>query len=409
MAGGVSRILFVDDDPDVLAVLREVVALLNPQWETEFVASAAEALAVLERRPSDVLVTDMRMPGMDGAELLAEVRRRHPSVVRVVLSGQTEDITRFRSVDSAHQYVTKPIDPEALWQTLARACALPDLLADVRLKQVVARMGSLPSVPAVYLKLQEACRLPDVSSRTLAEIIAQDAAMTTKILQMVNSGFFGLRRRVTSPFHAVQLLGQDTVKALTLSASVFFGCDPLRLKLCSMESQWSHSLLVSTMASRIAELEGGDHQSGEDARVGGLLHDLGTLVFAASMPGAYSQVVAAAKERGVLLWEAEMETFGVSHGAVGAYLLGLWGLPEALVEAVAFHHAPRRCLGEGLGLLTLVHAADALAHELHPEHVIGGATCVDPEYLAKLGLGHRLPAWREACRATAESTAAAAE
>jgi HD-like signal output (HDOD) protein len=395
-----SRILFVDDDPDVLALLRDMVPDLSEDWVVGFAGGGEEALAVLQSAPFDVVVTDMVMPEMDGAALLEEVRRLYPGIVRVVLSAHAEDRQKLRSVDSAHQYLAKPFDPETLRGTIERACALRRLMGDARLKQVVSRMGSLPSLPSLYLRLQEACRNPDVSTRTVAEIVSKDAAMTAKILQMVNSAFFGLRRRVSSPMHAVQMLGTETVRALALSAHVFFGCDPLRLKLCSMDYQWSHSLAVSTLASEIAQLEGADEQMLDDVRVAGLLHDAGALVFASSLPGAYSEAVNQAKAQKQPLCEAEVERFGVSHAAVGAYLLGLWALPDSIVEAVAFHHAPRECLGRLFSPLTAVHVADALAHELHPSHVVGAPSQVDVAYLEELELAGRLELWRDACEAT---------
>jgi HD-like signal output (HDOD) protein len=402
-----SRILFVDDDPDVLGVLRDLVAALDEGWEASFATSGQEALGLLDGAHYDVVVTDMVMPSMDGAQLLDEVRHRRPSVVRIVLSGQAEDRTRPRSVDSAHQYLRKPFDLAVFRDTLRRARALRDLMAEPRLKQVVARMGALPSLPSLYLQLREACRDPDVSLRTVAEIIGQDAAMTAKVLQMVNSAFFGLRRRVSSPLHAIQLLGLDTVRALVLSAHVFFGCDPLRLQLCSMEHQWSHSLLVSTLAAAVARLEDGTDEVVDDARVAGLLHAAGALVLAASLPGAYSEAVHRAKLDRMPLVDAEAQAFGVSHAAIGGYLLALWALPEPVVEAVAFHHAPRECLARGFSALTAVHVAEALAHELHPEHVVGAASELDLDYLEELGLAGRLPAWCEAGRGAAAETAAA--
>jgi HD-like signal output (HDOD) protein len=402
-------ILFVDDDPEILKLLQDSRPLLSPDWQTVFAKSGREALEILDRGRFDVVVSDMVMPEIDGSELLAEVRRRHPSVIRIVLSGYVERAEGLRSVDSAHQYLTKPFSPTALKQTLARATALRDLMADERLKQVVSRLGSLPSLPSLYLKLQDACRDPSVSLRTVADIMAQDAAMTAKILQMVNSAFFGMRRRVSSPMHAVQLLGLDTVNALTLSAHVFFGCDPLRLALCSMGSLWSHSLAVSAFAAEVAMAEGGDGQLVEDARVAGLLHDAGALVFADSLPGAYSEVVGRACADGRPLCEVETEGLGVSHAAVGAYLLGLWGIPENIVEGIAFHHAPRQVLDQRASVLTAVHAADAFAHEVHPQHVVGAPSELDRAYLGELGLTDRVPAWREACWVTVERAAVAGQ
>jgi HD-like signal output (HDOD) protein/ActR/RegA family two-component response regulator len=401
-----SRVLFVDDDPDVLDTLRATIETAEPEWEGAFAGSGEEALGLMASLPVDVIVSDMVMPAMDGAQLLQEVMRRHPGVVRIILSGYAEEPQALRSAGLAHQYLMKPLDYQLLSATIARAGALRALLADPRLQQVVARMGTLPSLPALYVKLQEACRASDVSLGAVANIVEQDAAMTAKMLQLVNSAFFGLRRRVASPLHAVQLLGIDMVKTLALSAHVFFGVDPLRLRACALGDQWSHGLLVGTLASRIAAFENADPETVEHARVAGLLHDTGCLVLASSTPGAYSQVIALARSQGLPLAEAETQRLGVSHAAVGAYLLGLWGLPEAIVRAVAFHHTPGRCPGGGFDALAAVHVGDALAHELYASHVIGAPSALDAPYLDEAGLLGQLPAWREACRAAVTDAAA---
>ena len=170
------RVVFVDDEPYVLQALSRLLRPMHAEWQMEFAPSAPAALEILAQGPFDAVVTDMRMPGMDGAELLDEVKRRHPHVVRIVLSGQADQASVLRSLGSTHQYLSKPCDPETLKQTLVRACAVRMLLADDALKQVVSQLGSLPSLPTTYVALLDECRAPDASVIKVADAISQDMA-----------------------------------------------------------------------------------------------------------------------------------------------------------------------------------------------------------------------------------------
>ena len=239
------------------------------------------------------------------------------------------------------------------------------LLADDALKQVVSQLGSLPSLPTTYVALLDECRAPDASVIKVADAISQDMAMTAKVLQMANSAFFGRRRRVSDPLQAVQLLGLNTVKALVLSAYAF-GEYEKRGKTppgFSLERLQAHSVMTGAFARVIAAAERAPEQMLDDASVAALLHDIGRLILAATLPAKYGRAVALAAERAIPIQDAEMEIFGATHAEVGAYLLGLWALPDAVVEAVAYYYAPRRCVTQQWSALTLIHVANALAVE----------------------------------------------
>ena len=396
--GARPRILFVDDEADVLAGLRRVLRPLRHQWDMHFAGSAREALDLLAASPFEVLVTDLRMPGMDGGELLAEVVRRHPDVVRIVLSGYADKHAALRSLGPMHQYLSKPCDAEALTRALSRACRVRELLGNPELKRLVAGLGSIPSVPVLYARLLEECRSARGSVTRVAEIVAQDPGMTAKIMQLANSAFFGLRQRVTSPVHAVQLLGMDTVQALALLAHVFSRFDGTGIDAAAQARLWRHSMAVASFARLIATMESTDHDLADDAAVAGLLHDAGRLVLAASLGARYAAAPILASERAIPLVDAEAQLFGAAHPAVGGYLLALWALPDAIVEAVICHHAPEGGAEPTFSALTAVRAADAIAHELEPGEAPEGA-CPDA---AAIGADRRFPAWREACRARAQ-------
>jgi putative nucleotidyltransferase with HDIG domain len=389
------RILFVDDEPNVLEGLRRMLRPMRRQWEMEFVTSGRQALEMLAHSVFDVVVTDMRMPEMDGMALLQEVRSRHPRIVRIVLSGQCDRESVFRSVNLAHQYLAKPCDAEQFQSTVCRACALQGLLADEALRALLSRVKSVPSLPALYSEIAEELKAAEPSLKKVGQIIAQDAGMTAKILQLVNSAFFGVRCAVSNPGQAVTLLGGETIKALVLSSQIFSQFERIAAKHLCLSRLWLHSQATSGLARLIARAERCTPKAAEDATTAGLLHDVGKLILAGYLPDTYWKALEIAKQERLSLCDAERQAFGSTHAEVGAYLLGLWGLPDSIVEAVAWHHRPNECPAEGFGPLTAVHAANALMHESPgspPDQPVSG---LDAGYLDRLRLGGRLPAWRE--------------
>lgn len=392
------KILFVDDEPNVLEGLQRMLRPLRHEWEMTFVSSGYEAIQILDRERFHVIVSDMRMPGMNGAQLLSEVMKTQPQVVRIILSGQSDQEAVLRSVGPAHQFLSKPCDADLLKTTIARACTLRDLLANGPLQKLISRMETLPSLPALYAQVLEAVQAPDASVRAVGEIIACDVGMTAKILQLVNSAFFGLPRRVSDPTQAVSLIGLDTVQSLVLSVHVFSQWDQQKLPSVFLEALWRHSLTVGKFAKKIASTQYRDRRLLDDAFTAGLLHDAGKLALVANLGPAYRETLAMAVKEQIPLAEAEREMLGATHAEVGAYLLGLWGLPDSIVEALAYHHSPAYSRREEFSALTAVHVANCLEHEARLENRASPASVVDQTYLTRLGLEDQMPVWRQLCR-----------
>jgi putative nucleotidyltransferase with HDIG domain len=395
MPNAKKRVLFVDDEPKVLDGLQRMLRKMRDEWDMEFTTSGAEALEAIDKQPFDVVVSDMRMPGMDGAELLTKVREICPTAVRLILSGHSDKEMILKSVGPTHQFLAKPCDPDALKATVARACALRELLANEQLKGVVSGIKSLPSIPGMYTQLVEVLQSPDSSLQDVARIISSDIGMTAKILQLVNSAFFGLRRHIESPAQAITYMGLDTVSAVVLTAGAFAEFAHSHEATKVAEALYPHSIATGNLAGRIAKTVSSDKKLIDDAIMAGMLHDVGKLVLASALPDVWREAVRTATERHVPMDEAERAISGVSHAELGAYLLGLWGLPDTIVEAVVFHHRPSKSLSQGFSVLTAVHVANALlgADELEP----GAATVtpVDTAYLEHAGVADRLPEWRQ--------------
>jgi putative nucleotidyltransferase with HDIG domain len=379
------KILFVDDDANVLAGLRRILRGMRPEWDMEFSESGQEALEILAGKPFDVLVTDMRMPGMDGCQLLEKVKELYPQIVRIILSGYSERDLVFSSVGLAHQFLSKPCDAETLKTTVSRASAMRELLEDEFLVKIVSSIDSLPSVPALYQEVIEEVNSEEGSLEKIGEIISKDAGMSAKLLQLVNSAFFGLPAKATSILRAVNLLGVETIKTLVLSVKIFSQFE--QPGLISVSRLWEHSLETGMIARSIATQKNLVQAGIDEAFTAGLLHDIGKLILLDKLPEKYAEASTLSETSGRPIWEAEQTVLGTTHAQVGAYLLGIWGLSPSLVEAVAFHHCPGKCPNTSLSSLTAVHLADYAEHTARGE---SGKDRLDIDYLKKLGFSDKL-------------------
>jgi HD-like signal output (HDOD) protein/CheY-like chemotaxis protein len=393
--GRKKRILFVDDETRVLQGLKRMLYAKREDWEFAFAEDGPGALALLDQEGFDVVVSDMRMPGMTGVQLLGEVKKRHPRVTRIILSGQSDQQWVMQSVGVAHQFLAKPCEFEALAVVLSRTFVLNALLEDPTLKQVISRISSLPSLPALYLELRQEMESEDCSIDRVGRIVSRDLGMTAKVLQLVNSAFFGLPQKVSSPAQAVLFLGLKTLEMLILSLHIFSHSREGGQFGPFVNSLWEHSLSVSELAKTIAWEETRNRSLADEAAMAGLLHDCGKLVLADNFPDQYAQVLDRSAGEILPSWTIEKEIFGTSHEIVGAYLLGLWGLPHALVETLAFSHHPSGAPLKTFSVLTAVHAAEGLA--AYGDHLEGGESVwgLDRDYLEALGLRDHLPAWQE--------------
>lgn len=398
------RLLFVDDETNILDGLRRALHAMRGEWDMNFVDSGEAALRVLEATPFDVVVSDMRMPKMDGAQLLEQVKLRYPNIIRVVLSGQSSRASVLRSIAPAHQFLSKPCDPQELIVRLGQAFAMRDLLSNESLKTIVSRMRSVPSLPIIYDELITALRREDPPISLLEKIIAKDVGMAAKILQLANSAFIGARGRVSSLLQAVSMIGTETVRTLVLSVHVFSHFESNSEISPYLQPLWEHSVATASLAQQIAVVEAAPKSVIEECFTAGLLHDIGKVVLLAEMPRQYHSIIA---ERPGATSSHEVETLGCTHAQVGAYLISIWGLPVPLIRAVAFHHSPFESGETQFSSLTAVHVADVLTSDSDPSPIIHDAA-LDMPYLDSLALSQRLDHWRTLQETKPVANAAAA-
>jgi len=322
------KVLFVDDEPRVLEAIQRMLSEAAEHWEVDTATSGPQALEKLARAKFDVLVTDMRMPGMDGAQLLAEVNERWPSITRIVLSGQTDQEQAMNALVTAHQFLSKPCNPRMLTRVVEDAHRLGELTPNARVRALASAVHRLPPVPRVHDRILVLLERPDASAREAADLVAQDPALCARVLRIVNSAFFARGQTVRDVRTATVRLGLDMLRVLLISERASMGLPDKQI-----ERIQEMALDAAGLASRIVPL-----QEQRTAFTAALLCDVGALVLEQGAPDEIRAVREFAQEQGLAGHVAEKELLGSSHADIGGYVLGLWGMPASIVDAVVRHH-----------------------------------------------------------------------
>lgn len=313
-----------------------------------------------------------------------------------MLSGQADEASVLRTIQVVHQFLAKPCDPDKLKEILVRSSELHDMFSNAELKALISGIDSLPSLPAIYLELQDKLKDPDSCIEDIGNIVAQDIGMTAKLLQLVNSAFFGLFQKVESPSRAVALLGIDTIKSLVLGLNIFSEAEA-KSKVLSMAELWRHSMAVGAIARKIAVEEGCDREIVDNCFLAGILHDIGKVILATKMSEKYGMACDIAKNENLSLYEAENSIFGTTHSIMGAYLIGLWGFSTEIIEAIGFHHFIEHLKIREFTPTLAVHVADTLYHEMAGEMIIGKPPELNQIYLDSMGYGGKVDSWKSIC------------
>ena len=385
------RIVFVDDEQRVLDGLRRMLHSRRDEWQIDCIDNGESALEAMSSAPYDVIVTDMRMPKMDGLQLLKHVSKRHPQTIRFVLSGQSSAKVVLQTTGYAHRFLPKPCDTRTLKSAIDNSISLRKILSGEALKKRLSEVANLPTLSKTYNKLLGALQSESCSVKSIAEIACEDLGIITKLLRLANSALYGRAAGVTSPVEAISLLGLDTVRAVVLMAGTF---DQLKCKALgglSLETINTHSLTVGLAARRIAKALNLDGNMVEESLMSGLLHDIGKLVGLKFFRKELSEALFYASSLSISLFEAERLVSQFNHAEVGAYLLYLWGLPDNVVESTALHHNPMSAPSPTLNVLTAVHIANAFVNRSLQSDENQFPAELDMEYLNEVGVAEQVP------------------
>ncbi|MCP4548141.1 MAG: response regulator [bacterium] len=361
------KVLFVDDEPEVLARLKDELQNQGDGWSFAFAESGRKALVAMDIKNFDAIVVDTDMPNMDGPKLLKKVQRRFPGTVRIILSTGMGAEMGLKSLGFAHQALPKSTSPANICMAISRTFRMRDLFLDKSFHRQISRIRSLPTPPPTYRELVKEFQAQEPSIKKIAGIISHDTGLTAKMLQILNSAFFGLPTRITSPLHAVTLLGLDMIQTLALASGVFRQFEVQRMGYITPEWISDHGIAVGKLAKQIAEELELSPEICENSLLAGMLHDVGKLMELAFFRDQFKGAFDTARRDDQLLVDAEREQMGVGHSEMGAHLMGLWGMPNSVVEAIAFHHCPLQAGDLGLSELVTVHIADALIWETYDD------------------------------------------
>lgn len=350
------RVLFVDDESAALEGLRFRLRRMSGKWEMGWADSGLLALEQMQRQPYDVVVTDLRMPAMDGAKLLEIVSARWPETIRIVLSGSADPELTLQVVPFAHQYLSKPCEPQQLEEVIDRCLLLQDLLHRPGLRAIVGRIRKLPATPRIYSALQGIVKDDKVSVSEVARLVGTDPAIAARVLQIVNSAFFRLARRITKIEQAVSYLGFKVIRNVAMSAEIFSQWPADASSHLNQLKLQAHVRAVATAARALTV----NTPLSDDTMLAGLLHDIGYWVLAQECARELRASVELAASARIPLHQAEVSVIGASHAEIGAYLLGIWGLPYSVIEAVAHHHEPRRVPQSDFDILAALVIAQSL-------------------------------------------------
>ncbi|WP_082464373.1 response regulator [Dethiosulfatarculus sandiegensis] len=379
-------ILFVDDEVMLLNSLRRMLRSKSSKWKMHFMDSGPKALELLKDEHIDIIVTDMRMPMMSGAELLKEVRKLYPHINRIILSGHADQEILIKSTQVAHQYIAKPIDSKKFIHILERAADFIGTLTNRGMISLVSKVESMPSPPENVQQVLNIINDETSSIKDVSEVVSKDMGMTSNLLKIVNSAFFGIPRRIAEAKDAIAFLGLDILKALVLSDHLFAVFDFKKLKGFSCSMLWEHCLQSAFIAKTLIKTHSEDQKEIDNTFIAGMLHDVGKLVLGYTLTEEFEKIIQISQAENRAIYKVEMERLGFTHAEVGTYFIGLWGMSQQLIEAIRFHHSPQSALETGDKVVIAILLADYFEHQFNVIHPDYDQPHIDMGLLDDLGL-----------------------
>ncbi|EDY81433.1 HDOD domain family [Verrucomicrobiia bacterium DG1235] len=387
-----TRILLIDENFEALQSYRYALAPKAKQWTFVTAENAEEGLENARETKPDIVIAALSVDDGHGAQILAQIEHIAPQAQCFITATDAEKPLLQESLGANFQFLPSPCPPSRLVTEIQRCVAIDTWLGNDRIKQLVSQMGEFPSLPPIYVKVVNALNSRDASAETIAHAIAGDLAISAKVLQTVNSSFYGFDAKISNIAQAVGILGIDCVKNLVLAIQVFNKMGRSADQKAITDQLWHHSMSVATTARRIAAHESKDEKAAEEAYSAGLMHDIGKLVLLNAAPEQFAEARQLAREKNTPLWQAENDIIGCNHAEVGAYLLARWGMPASLTEAVALHHEPINSFGKSFSALAAVHVANAIVHERHKADHPDAKTSED--FLIEIGKSEEWETWK---------------
>jgi HD-like signal output (HDOD) protein len=365
-------VLFVDDNQASLQALQQAFGTCDETWEMAFVPGGDVALHVMAERPVDAVVASAPLSGMSAASFLRLTKLQHPRTARIALSNPGDKGAMLSTLPVANQCLAKTCGPDVLTRVVRHTTRLQSKLFSDATQKIVAQVGALPSLPSTLTEVDAALAEEDCSLARVAEVMSNDVAMVAKILQLVNSSFFGLRTEIRELRQAVAYLGVEALRDFALAGSVFRAFTPSPL----LPGDWlasfnAHSLAVADTMTQLVRTS----TAKCEANVAGTLHDIGELVVAERAPAKLIEV-AAEVAGGASPDDAEIRHMGTTYPVIGGHLLSLWGMGYNIVEAITCQREEWAGPAREYQLGDVVRVA----------HHLVGSVDIDEGYLERVGL-----------------------
>ena len=393
-----AKILFIDDHENILQGLRLSLRSMRAEWDMAFAPSGAEGLEMFDRIWPDVVVTDMRMPDIDGTQVLRDIQRRKPDVGKIILSGYSDKDTVIRNLQLANGYLSKPCRTQDLVAAIRNTLRSNDIILNSEIRNSIAEIETIPACPDVFERLLGELESGNANPEAIGEIITQDIALSTNILRIINCEFFNFPRQAGTIEHAVRILGPQALRNIIMTSRLFeetSDCDQADI---SVKMLWEHCLRVARFATVIAADSGLSETDRNDTVIAAMFHDIGKFVLASKMRPRFAEVLAMVRKDSCRVDVAERCVLGASHAEVGAYLLARWGFSHAQTGILRSHHDEAVMASREVTPQMVLFVADCLDHELvriqdrFPRHTLD-FTAGFPEHARR-----RIADWRALCQ-----------
>jgi HD-like signal output (HDOD) protein/CheY-like chemotaxis protein len=351
-----TTILLVDDEQNVLNAMRRSLFDLNESHALHFVPNADQALRLLEQQPVDVLLSDIRMPGMSGEELLLKAYHHHPEVLRFGISGYSKRETSIALINAVHQFFAKPCDIDHLLHSIDRACDGRDRISHPDLRRLVLGTGALPVQAQSLRRLTKELNNPQACIDRIGRLVSQDAGMSAKVLQVVNSAFFGLCRHVSSAAEAAVMLGPEILRAMVHTTDSFQPLEKLPAGSVDLHHMWQWAVQIGDTAYNLALHFSRNRHAADHALIAGNLIPIGLLLLMHD-PGLWHEITSQAQLQARPLCQVERDYLGLTHTEIAAVLADIWGFPEPVAAALRYAHHPEAHPLQEFDAVCAVHMA----------------------------------------------------
>lgn len=365
-----TSILFVTTDEKLMSELIRNIVPIQDDYSIFFADNGERCLQILANNKIDFVFSSANIIMPTGANILNEIKRLFPEVIRFALVPNLDNQTVAQISQYVHQLVPPPYTKETIVERIQRTLHIQKILNNEKVVNLVKNTTTLPSLPEIYIQIEQETAKPDFSLIKIANLISKDPNLTAKILQIVNSAYFGLQKEVTNINFALSYLGVNVIKSLIFYIHLFSHFKITSENRKHLEKFWQHSLVVASNSYHLANKYLQEKYEIDSSYTAGVLHDVGKFILLNTY--TYPQnIILLAEQKAIDNLEAELEIYECTHAEIGAYLLGLWGFPLHIVEAVAYHHQPSLLNKSKLNLATIIHLADFLYYvpRLDVEHI----------------------------------------